>query len=179
MITILADDSRHDAGMLIKQAIDMIGHEADYISLADVMVKPCLNCGACNYKSYSKCVFRDDDDWILSKIAKADAVIVVTPILFGGYSVKTKRVLDKLGLVMDRHYFVVKGELAKGGMPGRSFRFYAVGVQDTANKMESEAFCKLIHETLTITRGKGKAGIYIPGQSLRVLEEIAREATSI
>ena len=179
MITILADDSRHDAGKLIKQAIDTIGHEADYISLADVMVKPCLNCGACNYKSYSKCVFRDDDDCILSKIAKADAVIVVTPILFGGYSVKTKRVLDKLGLVMDRHYFVVKGELTKGGMPGRPFRYFAVGVQDTANEMESKAFCNLVHETITITRGKGKACTYIPGQSAHVLEEIVREASAI
>ena len=179
MITILADDTRHDAGMLLKQVIENMGHETDYVSLADVMVKPCVNCGACNYKSYSKCVFRDDDDWILSKIAKADAVIVVSPILFGSYSVKTKRVLDKLGLVMDRHYFVVKGELTKGGMLNRPFRYFALGVQDTANDMEAKAFCTLVQETITIIRGRGKAGIYIPGQSTHVLEEIAREASAV
>ena len=94
MITILSDDTRHDIGMQLKQSIESMGRQTDYVSLVDVQVKPCINCGACNYKSYSKCVFRDDDDWILSKIAKADALIVVTPILFGGYSVKTKRVLD-------------------------------------------------------------------------------------
>ena len=179
MITILADDTRHDAGKQLKQVIENMGLETDYVSLAEVVVKPCINCGACNYKSYSKCVFRDDDDWILGKVAKADAVIVVTPILFGGYSVKTKRVLDKLGLVMDRHYFVVNGELTKGGMPGRPFRYFALGVQDTANEMEAKAFLKLVHETLTITKGNGKVGIYSPGQSPHVLEEIAREASAL
>ena len=176
MISILADDTRHDAGLQLQRVLQSMGRQTDYVSLADVQVKPCFNCGACNYKSYSKCVFRDDDDWILGKIAKAGAVIVVTPILFGGYSVKTKRVLDKLGLIMDRHYYVVKGELAKGGMPGRPFRYLALGVQDTANETEAKAFRSLVHETITIVRGRGKACTYVTGQPNTALEEIAREA---
>ena len=77
---------------------------------------------------------------------------------------------------MDRHYFVVKGQLTKGGMSDRPFRYLALGIQDAANEMEAKAFCNLIHETITITRGRGRGFACAAGQMNGTLEEIAREA---
>ncbi len=163
MITILADDSLGPIGQRLHDTLLGKGAQAEYISLADTVVRPCVNCGSCNGKTYGKCVTRDDADWLLPRMMAADALVVVTPVLFGGYSVKAKRVLDKLGLIMDRHYYVHRGEMAKGGLAGRQFHYCVLGVQGTPDADEAEAFQTLVKETVTITRGRG--GAYTGGPS--------------
>ncbi len=175
MITILADEGNNTAGLKLYQAFASKGVEADYVPLKDVAVKPCVGCNGCTYKTYGKCVVRDDGDWIYGKILRSDAVLVVSPILFGGYTVKTKRVLDKFGLIMDRHYFVVKGEMTKGGFKDRQFKLFALGVQEENDPQEAEAFCSLVHETNVIVRGGGKAYTTGPSLSDELALQIVRE----
>jgi multimeric flavodoxin WrbA len=124
-----------------------------------VQVKPCVSCGGCTYKTYGRCVVRDDGDWIYPKVIGAEILIFVTPITFGSYSFKMKRVLDKFGLIMDRRYYLENKELVKGGMQGRQFKFFVLGIKKNCIDEEIEAFKKLHYENLIITRGKGKAYI--------------------
>jgi len=179
MVTILADEGKSQIGLQLYQAFQKKGVPADYIPLGGVTVKPCVGCNGCTYKTYGKCVVRDDGDWIYGKILHSDAVLVVSPILFGGYSVKTKRVMDKFALIMDRHYFVVNGELAKGGLPERQFKLFALGILEETDQKEAEAFQSLVHETIVITRGAGKA--YITGLSLHsdAAQQIVLEVAGI
>jgi multimeric flavodoxin WrbA len=174
MITIIADEGQYKNGYEIYQALNAQGAQADYVPLDNVVVKPCVNCGGCTNKTYGSCVVRDDGDWIYPKIAKSEVLVLVTPVVFGSYSFKLKRVLDKLGLFMDRHYFLVNGELTKGGMPDRTFKCFAVGV--TQNAAESDVFKKLFQELLTITRGEGKAFVTGTALSGETISDIVKEA---
>lgn len=164
MFTILADEAKTQIGNELYHALVSQGAEADYVPLEDVNIKPCVNCGGCSDKTYGRCVVRDDGDWIYPKVVRSDVLILVTPVVFGGYSFKLKRVLDKFGLFMDRRYFVVNGELAKGGMPGRTFRCVAVGISERDDAAESAAFKQLFRELLIITQGAGQA--YVTGTRL-------------
>jgi multimeric flavodoxin WrbA len=179
MITILADEGENKTGFKLYQAFLSKGVQADYVPLNDVTVKPCAGCNGCTYKTYGKCVVRDDGDWIYGKILRSDAVFVVSPILFGGYTVRTKRVLDKFGLLMDRHYYVAGGEMTKGGWKDRQFKLFALGIQEEDDPMEAEAFKNLVHETNVIVRGGGKA--YTTGPSLpnELALEIVREVAKV
>ncbi len=174
MVTILSDDAR-GVGTGLRDALKSLGAEVDYVSLEDVRVGPCYGCGGCTGKHYGKCVNRDDGDWIYGKVLRGDALVVVSPILFGGYSVRMKRVIDKFGLLMDPHYFVVNREMTKGGFIGRAFRYFALGVMERADADEAEAFKALINETLIIARGVGRA--HTGGAELKdwPLQAIARE----
>ena len=178
MITIIADEGNNEVGSELYQALLSKGIEADYIPLENVDVKPCVNCGGCSDKTYGRCVVRDDGDWIYPKVVRSDALVFVTPVVFGGYSFKLKRVLDKFGLFMDRRYFVVNGELVKGGLPGRTFKCFAVGVSERGDANEANAFKRLFSELLIITRGAGRA--YVTGAVLSadmksdILTEVAR-----
>ncbi len=174
MVTILADDAR-GVGAGLRDALKSLGAEVDYVSLEDVRVDPCFNCGSCTGKRYGKCVSRDDGDWIYGKILRGDALVVVTPILFGGYSARMKRVIDKFGLLMDPHYFLVNGEMTKGGFIGRTFRYFALGVAERADADEAEAFKALVNETVIITRGVGRAHTGGADWARWPLQEIARE----
>lgn len=179
MITILADEGIYQTGFQIYQAFENKGIPAEYVPLSDVTVKPCVGCNGCTYKTYGKCVIRDDGDWIYGKVLRSDAVLIVSPILFGGYTVKTKRVLDKLGLIMDRHYFVVKGEMTKGGWLDRQFKLFALGIQEEANQKEADAFQSLVHETNVITRGGGKGYTTGPALSDEMMRQIVREVAQV
>ena len=107
-----------------------------------------------------------------------DVLIFVTPITFGSYSFKVKRVYDKISLIMDRHYFVENKELVKGGKLGSRFKFFTIGNMENCRKEELEAFQKLFHENLVITRGIGKC--YIADKSLseemrnQIIEEVKK-----
>lgn len=164
MITIIADEGNSQIGYELYQALAAQGAEADYVPLENADVKPCVNCGGCSNKTYGRCVVRDDGDTIYPKVVRSDVLVLVTPVVFGGYSHKLKRVLDKFGLFMDRRYYLVNGELAKGGMPGRTFKCFAVGISDRGDAAEADVFRHLFRELLIITQGAGRA--FVTGASL-------------
>ncbi|MDF2839182.1 MAG: Multimeric flavodoxin WrbA-like protein [Evtepia sp.] len=178
MVTIIADEGEHQIGMELHRGFLSKGAQVDYISLENIQVNPCVSCGGCTYITYGKCVSRDDGDWIYPKVIRSDVLIFVTPITFGSYSFKIKRVLDKFGLIMDRHYFVKNRELVKGGMLGKQFKFFSVGVKENCIDEEIEAFKNLFHENIVITRGAGKAYIVDAVPTLeeknQIIEEVLR-----
>jgi multimeric flavodoxin WrbA len=178
MITIIADERNNQIGRVLFQELLSKGVDSEYISLEGVQVNPCLNCGGCTYKTYGECVSRDDGDWICPKAARSDVILFVTPIVFGSYSFKIKRVFDKFGLIMDRHYFMKNGELVKGGMIGKQFKFFAVGDRENCMDEEIEAFKKLFHENLLITRGLGKAYIVDAVLTSEMKTQIIQEVLS-
>lgn len=175
MVTIIADGSYEKIGEKLKDKLLYNKMEVDYISLENVNVEPCLNCGGCTYKTYGKCVIRDDGDWIYPKLIRSDLQIYVTPITFGGYSFKTKRVLDKCALIMDRHYMVDNKELVKAGMLDKRFKMILVGVNQDTVEAENEAFHKLFKEILIIARGIGKSFIIDSAEDLSLLDNIVKE----
>gem|GEM_PF-6264235 len=61
-IVILSDDSIQDVGKQLYETLCNQDIDVQYISIGNVDVKPCYNCGGCIYKSYGKCIIRDDGD---------------------------------------------------------------------------------------------------------------------
>lgn len=157
MITIISDGKMNYIGEDLVKEMTGKGHQVEHISLEGVTIKPCTNCGGCTYKTYGKCVVRDDGDWIFPKVIQSDVILFVTPIVFGSYSFPIKRLFDKFALIMERFYYIENKELVKGGMQGRKFKFFVLGAIDTILAEEEQAFQKLHHENLRITRGVGKA----------------------
>lgn len=175
MITVIADEGIDRAGYELYKELTVNGITTEYISLEGVKVKPCINCGGCTYKTYGRCVVRDDADWILSKIIEAEILIIVSPITFGSYSYKIKQVLDKISLIMDRHYYIRDKEMVKGGMNGRQFKLFALGINNGCIDGEIEAFNKLHYENVVITRGTGSAYVVDPVLTKERKAQIIRE----
>ncbi len=179
MVTIIADEGIYKIGEKLKECLQEKMVDVDYISLDNVEVKPCVSCGGCTNKTYGKCVIRDDGDWIYPKLIRSDVQIYVTPITFGSYSFKTKRVLDKCGLIMDGHYFVNNKELVKGGMIGKQFKMILIGVSQNTIEDEITAFHKLFQEMLIITRGVGKSYIVDSVLDTKAIDTIVKEVVLI
>lgn len=155
MITVISDGSVSDCGKAIQKSLENKGANSVHLPLDKAVLKPCLGCGGCETKTYKRCVFRDDGDRILPYIAQSDTLVIITPVVFGGYSYQTKLVVDKLALLGDHHYFMNKGELVKG--KESDTRYFAIGISDGCGEKEARAFEYLVNENLNITGWRGKA----------------------
>ncbi len=74
------------------------GREVEKIYLIDKNIEFCKNCRKCTEDDKEKirgtCVIKDDMDGILSKVDRADAIIVGSPINFGCVTAITKRFVE-------------------------------------------------------------------------------------
>jgi multimeric flavodoxin WrbA len=100
-----------NTGTLIVKALEGAasrGAKTEIIHLYDLEYKGCISCFACkriNGKSYGKCAVQDDLAPVLDKVAKADALILGSPIYFGEVTGEMRSFLERLlfqYLVYDR-----------------------------------------------------------------------------
>ncbi|MBA4688654.1 MAG: flavodoxin family protein [Candidatus Galacturonibacter soehngenii] len=175
-IVIISDDSRQNVGKQLYDTLCKQKKEVKYISIGNVNVKPCYNCAGCTYKTYGKCVVQDDGDYIYPKLLNATTWIIVTPLMWGTYSFQTKRVLDKVALIGDRHYYVSKKELVKR-MQGNMKKYFAIGIKDECSLEEKETFTSLIKENITIMSVTGEAFVLREDSSQESILQIAREVS--
>jgi multimeric flavodoxin WrbA len=74
--------------------------------LNDMNIRPCQGCGGC-YET-GRCVMRDDMDLIYDALEKMDAVIVASPVYFGGVTAQLKAVIDRSQPFWARKYVTKK-----------------------------------------------------------------------
>jgi len=177
MITILSDDTNQNIGKRVYEGLCERDAEAEYISLDDVNVGPCFSCGGCTDKTYGKCIHRDDGDSIFGRLARSNIMVWVSPVTWGSYSFKTKRVLDKCALIGDRHYYVKNKELVKK-MADNIQGFYGIGIKDHCSDEEKQTFENLVAENIKIMSVNGNAHVLGNNVSeeciMKIVEEISR-----
>lgn len=74
-------------------------------------VKSCIGCFGCWIKTPGRCVLKDRCSVIPGYVARSSEVIIITPIVYGGYSPNIKAVLDRsIGYVLP-YFRIVDSEM--------------------------------------------------------------------
>jgi len=154
MITILTDKLTEDLGQTMYEEITKFRKDTKHFCVETMRIEPCYACRHCEEKTYRRCVIRDDADLILPYLARSKTIIIITPIVFGGYSFHMKRIVDRFSLIVGMHYSLHDGELVKGDNAGISY--YVIGIHDGADTNEIQTFKQLVKETHKIVSWKGK-----------------------
>ncbi len=174
MITIISDDKKQKIGSRIYELIKERGEEVEYISTVGLNIKPCYSCGACSTKTYGKCILEDDMDSILRQLVRTDKLILATPVTFGSYSSDIKKILDRMAILGDSHYYVQKGELIKG-MRCNIKHMYAIGIKNNCSPEERDDFAALLMENVKIMNINGKAYVKQDDRKIEaIVEEICK-----
>lgn len=121
------------------------GIETEFVSLADLAVGFCTDCGVC--KKGFKCSIDDDIFPILEKMGQADAMVVGSPVYFASISGKLKALFDRtLPLRRNKMMLSAKlgGAVAVGGSRNGGQEFT---VRDIQNWM-------LLHEMIVVSDAK-------------------------
>lgn len=77
-----------------KRGAEESGNNVELINLANKDIKYCLGCYAC-VKS-KRCFQKDDFNYVLEKIEKADVIVFATPVYFYSMSGQLKVFIDRL-----------------------------------------------------------------------------------
>ncbi len=71
------------------------GNTVKKIILHNKKIGPCLDCKYC-FRNDGKCIQRDDMDAVYIELAKADMVVIATPVYFYSFSAQLKCLFDRL-----------------------------------------------------------------------------------
>ena len=175
MVTIIADNGNTGIGLELHDFLLQNKITSQYYDISDADIKPCYGCQGCTYKTFGKCVFRDDCDVIIPDIMRSEVLVFVSPVCFGSYSFRAKRMMDKFSLAGSRYYKVKNGELVKS-VQGTQKRLMFIGIISDESEASRVAFEQLTHETRLITDCEGKTFIIKDGQAGRqAIGQIGRE----
>jgi multimeric flavodoxin WrbA len=92
---------------MLKKVLDELekrGIETEMIQAGSRDIHGCTACGACRKSAEPRCAF--DDDIInesLKKIGKADALVLGSPVYFGGLTAQMKAFIDRVGYASRPH----------------------------------------------------------------------------
>jgi multimeric flavodoxin WrbA len=114
------------------------GVEAEFVSLAEYPVKPCIACYACAKER--RCVVPDPNFEVLfPKFAQADAIILGSPVWFGSATPQLMALLDRVGSVARRGENVLRrkigASIAVARRAGQNFTFAQINMFFLASQM--------------------------------------------
>ncbi len=174
-IVIISDDSKGNWGLELEGRIAFnTGKQVVRFAADTLNIKPCAACGNCSGKTYGRCIIPDDMQMVLPEIAGCGALVLMSPVIFGGVSHQIKKVMDRMAAIGNPRYRVKGGELVKG-MNGPGMEYYMVGIGDKLEKAEKEAFFFLHKENRNIMDVKGQAFILDSVLDTVSLDRIAQE----
>jgi multimeric flavodoxin WrbA len=93
-----------------KSVLNNTAHEIDYFRLRDMDINFCQGCWDCWVKTPGKCAIKDDYEQVLSRMANADMVLYVTPVILGYESSILKTCKDRSIGIAHPYITIYKGE---------------------------------------------------------------------
>lgn len=121
-----------------------MGYEVESILLNEKNIGECLGCFGCWIRTPGICVIDDYGRILTEKIIKSDAVIYLTPVVYGGYSSELKKALDRIIPLLLPFFKKVKGEVHHKERYEKYPRAIILGVMSEEDNEMKEIFNSLI-----------------------------------
>lgn len=86
----------------VEQTLKGNAHSVERINVIDHRIEPCRECMQCRKDNSQYCVNKEDEaDALLAKIAKADAVLIASPVFCWGFPSHLKALIDRMFCLVD------------------------------------------------------------------------------
>jgi multimeric flavodoxin WrbA len=134
MKALVLDGSENDASPLslagdqLMERLVKSGREPVRTRLRNLTLKACQGCFQCWDTHPGLCHFEDDGVGLTRCLAQSDALVLLTPVSFGGYSSAVKCAMERAALPNLLPFFKrIKGEIHHPLRYGKPIRLLAVG----------------------------------------------------
>jgi multimeric flavodoxin WrbA len=96
---------------VIAEKLQFAGWEVEAVALREKKIAGCLGCFGCWLKTPGTCVIDDDGRRIAREIIQSDLLVLLSPVIFGGYSFELKKALDRMIPNIMPYFRMARGEI--------------------------------------------------------------------
>jgi len=101
-----------DLAQKMEQAARGAGHETTTITLSSDELLPCMGCFKCWVQTPGLCIYTNDAaNSIAAEMFRADVVVLISEVTYGGYSFDSKSFLDRFIPNILPYFEIVVGEM--------------------------------------------------------------------
>jgi multimeric flavodoxin WrbA len=116
------------------------GNDPTVINLTNRKIADCTGCFSCWTKTPGECVIKDDAPAITAIIARAERIVLVCPVVFGGFTSDLKRVLERSISILLPFMRVFHNEMHHSVRYGTPYQICGVGVLDIEDAEADASF---------------------------------------
>ena len=150
------------------------GHDVENFTLSNTEIMPCVGCFDCWLKTPGQCTITTDAaNVIAAKAVGADAIVILSEIVFGGYSADVKSLLDRKVQNILPFFEIYRGEMHHEQRYDRSPAWISIGYGD-ASDAEKQTFVRLMDRNALNFRPRGHLALTVLDE-----HELADEGKSI
>ncbi len=157
---------------LVVKKLKLQNHDVKTITLRDHNIKPCLGCFKCWVKTPGRCIIDDDIDELSRISVNSDLIIVITPVVFGGYSFQLKKGMDRMIPNILPFFTKIKGEIHHKKRYEISQKFIGIGTLPENDPESEKIFYDLLkRNAINFHNEKHPGTVIIEGESSLAIEE--------
>jgi multimeric flavodoxin WrbA len=152
---------------LLTRQLKEAGYQLDIFRLREMDIAPCQGCFGCWVRNPGACLMEDDSQSIVQAIVRAELLVLLTPLTFGGYSSELKKGLDRGICLISPFFMKVQGETHHKPRYDRLPRLLGIGVTTAKDSDSEQIFTKLVH--------RNSINFHSPSVSAAVIDTAASE----
>jgi hypothetical protein len=139
------DPSGEEALKIARGKLSGRGRDVRVLALRDLTIAPCVGCFGCWIRTPGECVIDDDGRDVARQIVHSGLLVLLTPIVFGGYSSTLKCALDRSIGILSPLFLKIRGELHHRRRYPRSADLLGIGWVAPGGENEAAIFEQLVH----------------------------------
>jgi len=145
------------------------GFDVEHIDLTKLKISYCTGCFECWVKTPGVCKFKDDAPEISRKLINSDTTVLLSEIVYGGFSSTFKSMWDRNLPLLHPHFTKVKGEYHHKKRYDRYPRLIILGLDTAHEEKWNDIFLKFIDRNMLNWHAPSyRAAIIKEGQPLNV-----------
>jgi multimeric flavodoxin WrbA len=159
------DDTCASVEAELAAAFAGLGWGVECLRLRDLTIAYCKGCFGCWITTPGICPTRDDAGTVTRSFVRSDLTVLLTPVVFGGYSSELKKALDRSAGIVLPFFTRIGGRVHHKPRYQRYPALLAIGVVDRADATERRIFRTLVgrnainfhapaHDVVFVRRGE-------------------------
>lgn len=148
---------------LLADELSAAGSELEVLELRKMEIAPCQGCFGCWVRTPGECLMNDTSKDAVRSLTRADLLILLTPVTFGGYSSELKKVLDRAICFVSPFLAKIQGETHHTARYVRSPKLLGLGIAKNRDLESAQIFTTLVE--------RNAINLHAPSYAATVVEE--------
>jgi multimeric flavodoxin WrbA len=151
-------------GRIIENEYRKAGWGVSTIGIAEMDISPCRGCFQCWVGTPGICVIDDAGRDVAEAWMRSDAVVLLTPVTFGGYCAALKKAIDRAIPILSPFFMKIRGEVHHKPRYGKYPALLGIGILSRRDDESAALFSRIIERHATNAHSPWHRAVVLSGE---------------